>query len=202
MKLFNVKWLQIYLACMHSFHSEPILGNLFLPWLGQGDPILGTSDFVDSLINQRRSQFQRSRRAKTGTPSYLSPPYPLALCLVLQRDMVPENEAEQISTLPPHPATPPTSIYSYPTAPPPLSTLTLLAVLHCTILSQQAVQYLRAGGREYGCPEYPKSSLGTPLTPKHWESLQWGLNMLPAWSALSQVLMLVVIHQNFFTECT
>ena len=79
MKLFNVKWLQIYLACMHSFHSEPILGNLFLPWLGQGDPILGTSDFVDSLINQRRSQFQRSRRAKTGTPSYLSPPYPLAV---------------------------------------------------------------------------------------------------------------------------
>ena len=116
MKLFNVKWLQIYLACMHSFHSEPILGNLFLPWLGQGDPILGTSDFVDSLINQRRSQFQRSRRAKTGTPSYLSPPYPLAVFVWCSREIWYQKTKQ--SRFPPFRPTP--QLLQHPSTPIPL----------------------------------------------------------------------------------
>lgn len=45
-----------------------------------------------------------------------------------------------------------------PHRPTPLPTLTLLAVLHCPILSQQAVQYLGAGRREYGCAGHPRNS--------------------------------------------
>lgn len=191
---------------MQSFHSEPIpkiLGTCYYLGWARETPFWERVTLLILLLTRGEASSREVAEPKLGHSTL--PPFTVpsgCLCLVLQRDVVPENEAEQISVLPPHPATPPTSIYPYPTAPPPLSTLTLLAVLHCTILSQQAVQYLRVGGSEYGCPEYPKSSLGTPLTPKHWESLRWGLNMLPAWSALSQVLMLVVIHQNFFTECT
>lgn len=119
--------------------------------------MLGMSDFVDSLINQRRSQFQRSSRASTGTLHSTS----LHGTLWLSLFGVPERcGTRKGSRADFRPSSPPQLLQqpSTPTPlPPPLSTLTLLAVLHCTILSQQAVQYLRAG-------EGSTANLSTPGT--------------------------------------
>ena len=108
--------------------------------------MLGMSDFVESLIKQRRNLSRRSSRAEAGTtcpsphPS-VPPSTPLAICPSSHPRPRPQLQ---------HPP--------LPHRPTPLPALTLLAVLHCTILSQQAVQYLGAGRRQYGCSGHPRNS--------------------------------------------
>lgn len=79
----------------------------------------------------------------------LSPSMPYSACLlsVYQVDVVTEKEAKKI---------PPQLLPSFP-ATHPLCTLTLLAILHCTILGQQAIQHLGAQKREEGYSGHPRN---------------------------------------------
>lgn len=152
---------------------------------------------------------ERSSRAEAGTTRPGShcgvpPSTPRFSCLLLVLQEV--NLATEIEAG----RHPPRSSNTHPSiaALPPLPTLTLLAVLYCSILSQQTVQYLGAGRRGHSCSEHPRNSYSqhwTPLIPKHWGTggaFGVGMEQLPACFALSRGLMRVVTCWGFFAEYT
>lgn len=93
-----------------------------------------------TLLIKRRNLCQREGAQPRPLCMYLPSGHILPVCLLLvfQVDVIVENESPQLLQHPPSP---------FPTAHG-LHTLTLLAVLHCTVLSKQAVQHLGARRRE------------------------------------------------------
>lgn len=102
-----------------------------------------------TLLIKQRNLFQREGAQPRPLCIFLPSGHILPVCLLLvcQVDVIVENESPQLLQHPPSP---------FPTAHR-LHTLTLLAVLHCTVLSKQAVQHLGARRREEGYSEHPRN---------------------------------------------